>query len=300
MLGKQLFDELARQFVARSAPRNSGPTSAKAPSTLSDPPNERTRALEPNVGTLLYLISLGVVAIATVVVFFGLGFLLLAHPNEETIAGTHARDRGAEVEPQRADLVPSPDKDAAPSITQTASALSVSPAPPEPHYDVLQPASEGRAPSSAIARDPGVANPTPDASSNRELWGLRSNADDAALATPSAVPRAKRAGIGRHRHSGARQHWAGVSRAGTNDRPPPPLSGPEKAWRWIVQSATGIRYRRRPAPRSWPGGSAGGTGASGRLARARPASRLAVGGGHRQNACLRTATSSPRLPRAGV
>ena len=93
-----------------------------------------------------------------------------------------------------------------------------------------------------------------DASSNRELWGLRSNADDAALATPSAVPRAKRTGIGRHRHSGARQHWAGVSRAGTNDRPPPPLSGPEKAWRWIVQSATGILASLSPPPSQPPPG----------------------------------------------
>ncbi len=70
MLRKQSFDELARQFAARSAPRNSAPKSAKAPGTLSDPPNERTTAPEPNVGTVLYLISLGVVATATVVVFF--------------------------------------------------------------------------------------------------------------------------------------------------------------------------------------------------------------------------------------
>jgi hypothetical protein len=79
MLGKRLFDELARQLGPRSSRRNSGPRAAKAPGTLSNPPNERTRALEPNVGTLLYLISLGVVAIATVAVFFGLGFFLLAH-----------------------------------------------------------------------------------------------------------------------------------------------------------------------------------------------------------------------------
>jgi hypothetical protein len=126
-LATRLFDELAQ----RLAPRNSGSQFGKTPGALSDPPNERTMALEPNVGALLYLISLGVVAIATVIVFFGLGFLLLARPNEELIAGPNARDRGAEVEPQRADLVPSPDKDAAPSTTQTASAPSVSPAPPE-------------------------------------------------------------------------------------------------------------------------------------------------------------------------
>ena len=151
----RLFDELAQRFAAR----NSGPQFAKTPGALSDPLNERNRALQHNGGALLYLISLGVVAVATVVVFFGLGFLLLAHPNEEMIAGTRARDRGAEVERQRADLVPSPDKDAAPSTTQTASALSVSPAPPEPHYDVLPPASEGTAPSSGYRRGPRGGEP---------------------------------------------------------------------------------------------------------------------------------------------
>jgi hypothetical protein len=97
MLGRQLFDKLARQLAARSGPRNAGSQSAKAPGTLPDPPNERTTAPEPNVGTVLYLIALGVVAIATVVVFFGLGFLRLAHPDEELIAD--AGDRGVEVAP---------------------------------------------------------------------------------------------------------------------------------------------------------------------------------------------------------
>ena len=73
-LGKQVFDELAKQLASR----NSGPQSAKAPDTLADPLNERTTAPEPNVGTVLYLISFGVVATATAVVFFGLAFFLLA------------------------------------------------------------------------------------------------------------------------------------------------------------------------------------------------------------------------------
>jgi hypothetical protein len=70
-LGKQMFDELAQQLAAR----NSGPHSTKAPGA---PSNEGTTTPEPNFGTLLYLISLGVVATATVAVFFGLGFFLLA------------------------------------------------------------------------------------------------------------------------------------------------------------------------------------------------------------------------------
>jgi hypothetical protein len=145
-LATGLFVELAPQLASRSSRRNSGSQPAKAPGAPSDPPNERTTAPEPYVGTVLYLISFGVVATATAFVFFGISFFLLAHPDMELIAGPSARNGGVEVEPQRADLVPSPDKDAAPSITQTASALSVSPAPPEPHYDVLPPANEGTAP----------------------------------------------------------------------------------------------------------------------------------------------------------
>jgi hypothetical protein len=132
MFRKQSFDELARHFAARNAPRNSAPKSAKAPGTLSNPPNGRTTAPEPHFGTLLYLISLGVVATATVVVFLGLAFFLLAHPDEELIAD--ARDRGVEVAPQRADLVSPPNKDAAPFPAQTAPAPSVPPEPsPETH-----------------------------------------------------------------------------------------------------------------------------------------------------------------------
>jgi hypothetical protein len=252
MLGKQSFDELARQFAARSAPRNSGPKSAKAPGTLSDPPYERTTAPEPNVGTLLYLISLGVVAIATVAVFFGLGFFLLARPDEELIAD--ARDRGVEVAPQHADLVPPLNKVPAPFPAQTAPAPSVPPEPSPETHEVLPPASKDAALGLASATDTRAANATSNASSSQDQPGLRSNADEAAFATPTEVPRAKRTGMDRHRHAGARKHWAVVSRAGTNDRPPPPLSGPEKAWRWIVQSATGILASLSSPPSQPPPG----------------------------------------------
>jgi len=102
-LATPLFVELAQQLASRSSRRNSGSQPAKAPGALSDLPNEGTTTPEPNLGTLLYLISLGVVATATVVVFFGLGFFLLARPDRELIAD--ARDRGVEVAPQHADLV---------------------------------------------------------------------------------------------------------------------------------------------------------------------------------------------------
>ena len=124
-LATGLFVELAQQLEPRSSRRNSGSQPAKAPGAPSDLPNGGTTTPEPNLGTLLYLISLGVVATATVVVFFGLGFFLLAHPNEELIAGPS--DRGVEVEPQRADFVSPPNKDAAP-LCRSDSAGALGPA----------------------------------------------------------------------------------------------------------------------------------------------------------------------------
>ena len=250
-LGKQVFDELAKQLASR----NSGPQSAKAPDTLADPLNERTTAPEPNVGTVLYLISLGVVATATAVVFFGISFFLLAHPDVELIAGPSARNTGVEVEPQRADLVPSPNKDAIALNAEAASAPAVPPAqPPEAHED-LPPASSDMASGSlpTFATDTGSANATSDASSNQEPRGLRSNAAEAALVTPTEVTHAKRTGIGQHRYAGARKHWARISQP-ANSRPPPAASGPERAWRWIVQSATGILASLSPPPSQPPPG----------------------------------------------
>jgi hypothetical protein len=121
-LAKQLFDALPRQLTRRNAPRTSDPQSADISG------NDCIRGLEPNFGALLYLVSLGIVAIATVVVFFGVGFLLLTPPNEQLIAALDTRDRGVEIEHQSFDLAPSPDKNGALSTTQTASASSVSPA----------------------------------------------------------------------------------------------------------------------------------------------------------------------------
>ena len=103
-----------------------------------------------------------------------------------------ARDRGVEVEPQRADLVPSPNKDATALNAEAASAPAVPPAqPPEAHED-LPPASSDMASGSlpTFATDTGSANATSDASSSQEPRGLRSNADEAALVTPTEVTHA--------------------------------------------------------------------------------------------------------------
>jgi hypothetical protein len=240
----RLFAELAQRLALRSSGSQFGKTSG----ALSDPPDEGSRALEPNVGALLYLISLGVVAIATVVVFFGLGFFLLARPNEGLIAGPEARDRSVTIEARPPDLAPSPDKDGASSATQTASASAVSPAQPERHYGVLPPASDDTAPGSAIAADTGAAKATFGASPGQNVPQLRSNGGQAALATPAGITHAAKAEIGRHRHAGGRKHWARLSNPAVTSSPPPAVSGPERAWHWIVQSATGILAALSPRP----------------------------------------------------
>jgi hypothetical protein len=187
-----LFDELAQQ----PASRNAGPQSAKAPGAASDPPDERTRAAEPHVGTLLYLISLGVVATATAVVFFGLGFFLLAHPSEGLTVDPRARGRGVEIEPRRPDPAASPGLDATPSTVQTP-APSVSPEKTPEAPNVLPPPRNAAELGSASAADTVAANATFGASSSQERPGLRSNADEATLATPTRFTHA----AARHRRA---------------------------------------------------------------------------------------------------
>jgi hypothetical protein len=212
------------------------------PDALCDPPNERTTAPEPAVGgILLYLISLGLVAMAAVGASFGLGFFLLAHPDKERIVASG--DRGVEEEPRRADIGSPPETDVAALTVQTeprplqGPPARSSPGQPPAAIGVLPPAD----------RDTAWASfPAPsDVSSSRELGESR---DEAAPATPRAATHAKSAGISRHRHDGGRKHWAGVSRPGVNSHPPPPPSGLEQVQRWIVQSATGILAALSPPP----------------------------------------------------
>ena len=244
-LAKALLNALPRQVARRNAPQTSHPQSPEIAGKGSDTPNERIRALEPNVGALLYLVSLGVVALATVGVFFGLGFLMLAHPSEKLIADAH--DRGVAIAHRSFDLAASPDKTAAPSTTQEASASLSPPAQiPEPHADVLPLAGRATA-GSAHASDTGRVNAIPDASDSLNQPALRSTAD-AEVATPAGNTNAKGTGIGRHRHVGVGKHRAVISRPGTNRPPSQAISGPERAWHWIVRSATGILAAISPPP----------------------------------------------------
>jgi hypothetical protein len=107
----QLLDELPQQLTPRSVPRTSDPagffdTPVEKSGLFSETGNKRTAAPQLTIGTLLYLVSLGMVTAATVGAFFGIGFLLLAHPKEEPIAGAGTRHFGAEVSPWRSSLLP--------------------------------------------------------------------------------------------------------------------------------------------------------------------------------------------------
>jgi len=195
---------LAPQFARKT----SDPQSAKISGTPSAPLNKRTGSPEPNVGTLLNLIFLGIVATSTVVVFFGLGFSLLARSNEKMVVGAGF---GVEVEAGSPDLVPSPEKDAVPSkvLTEpTNPALSfsnsVSSTQPSEAQAVLPPANTEMAWSSlpTSAADAVAADAT--------LRGLRSKSDQATPTTPTGTD-AKRTEIGRPHHYGARKDWARLS-----------------------------------------------------------------------------------------
>src|SRR5271155_1907115 len=74
----RLFD-----FVPREAP----PTSA---------PSRRASAERPHIGSVVYLLLVGLVAAATIGVFFGIAFFLLAQPKDKTFAGAGPVSPGVE------------------------------------------------------------------------------------------------------------------------------------------------------------------------------------------------------------
>jgi hypothetical protein len=200
--------------------------------------NKRTGAPEPNIGTLLYLIFLGIVATSTVVGFFGLGFSLLARSSEKMVVGA---GYGVEVEAGSPDLVVSPKKDAVPSKVLTE------PTNPASSFSNLasatQPSSEARAvlppANTEMAWSSLPTSAADSVAANAMLRGWRSKSDEPTPTTPTGT-HARRAGISRHHHYGIRKDWARLSAPTAIGRPTPAVSAPEIAWRWIVQSATNI------------------------------------------------------------
>ena len=86
---------------------------------LSDAGNERPMPgrvpqVALPVGMVLNLVFVGLVAAATIGVFFGIGFYLLKHPTKEMVAGPGV-DRVARANPLRGEVFPRPNNDAPPA-----------------------------------------------------------------------------------------------------------------------------------------------------------------------------------------
>jgi len=116
-----ILDALAEKSDIPSATRNEP---LQPTFFVSDSPSVatlRNRNTEPGaIGTVFSLISFGVTAITTVATFFGVGFLLLAHPREEMPA---IRMRPHEATPTPPKLTP-PDNSA---LSAAAVALPMRP-----------------------------------------------------------------------------------------------------------------------------------------------------------------------------
>src|SRR5712671_6505109 len=132
---------------------------------------------------LLYLVSLGAVAAATVCVFFGIGFLLLAPP--------HPAAPPADPDPP-------------------AQALEAHEVPPPGNNDTAWGSL------SAPPADKVTSSPTPSAPSNREAPALETT-----LVPPAGITHAKRVRVGRHRHQGTGRHWVALWRPDASAGPNP-------------------------------------------------------------------------------
>jgi hypothetical protein len=152
----------------RSAPRPPDPLLGTEPagswgqSSPPDPEPSRaptTSAALP-VGGLLYLALVGLIAAATIGIFFGAGFLLLVHAGKEPIADTGAGDRRGHYSDARRDLEgpPAPRESAA-----SNSAAAVAP----PSSALAQPTAMAEVPppqqSEAVASPPGASTNDPPA-----------------------------------------------------------------------------------------------------------------------------------------
>jgi hypothetical protein len=137
---------------------------------------------------LPYLVSLGAVAAATVGIFFGAGFLLLAPPH-----------------PAAPPAPPDP----------PAQALE--------EHEVPPPAKNNTAwgSSSASPADKMATSSTPSAQSNREAPVLEAAASGTAFVPPAGVTHAKRVSVGRRRHQGTGRHWAAFWRPDASAGPNP-------------------------------------------------------------------------------
>jgi hypothetical protein len=185
-----------------------GPVPRRAPTTSAALP----------VGSLLYLVLVGLVAAATIGAFFGAGFLSLVHPGTETAADTDANDR----DPSRPySDAPRADRKGPPPPRESAAPDSAAVAAP-PGSPLARPAATAEVPppqqsEAAQNSSPSTSNSQPLASPGLEpepasgSLGLSPSAMP--LASPADVPppgatkrRQTRDGRSHHRQTGSR-HW---------------------------------------------------------------------------------------------
>jgi len=174
------------------------------------------------VGGLLYLVLVGLVAVATVGVFFGAGFLLLVHSGKETVANTSTRDRDSPSpyhDAARVDLKGSaprepaaPDSAAAavPSGSSLTQPAGVAEAPPPGRSEAAEnspPGGSGSRPLARTAVEPAPASVSPDSSTS--AMSLPRPAPFPAAETPAAIAtkhRPSREGRSHHSQTASR-HW---------------------------------------------------------------------------------------------
>jgi hypothetical protein len=114
----QRLDQLPQQFVSRNLRQTPNPLEFQDPpaeksDSFSETINRRIAAPRLTTDTLIYLISFGIVAATTIGAFFGVAFLLLAHPKVEIVADLSIHHIGAEVSPPRSNTLPPSDSSAA-------------------------------------------------------------------------------------------------------------------------------------------------------------------------------------------
>src|SRR5438034_7470409 len=175
------------------------PNSGLAASPSTSTPRTRAAAQWLPVGILLYLISVGLVAVAIIAVFIGTGFFLLAHHVEETTAGSDSGDHGTEIKSSRSGVLQQLHNDDPRALVETefprsvtAAALPIVPFAQGPAVYQALPLENGEAARSSVPGSPVGEAPVSAAgvaSSTEKIPVLRSAAPTATLTPPAqAVP----------------------------------------------------------------------------------------------------------------
>ncbi len=234
---------------------------------LSSPPDpvpSRAHAA-PLVGSLFYLVLVGLVAVATIGVLFGAGFSLLERHGKETIADTGTRNRDA----------PHPDRDAARADRESPQAPRESAAPGSaalaapPGSPLAQPAAMAEVPAAAQSK---AAESSPPGGSGSQLpartalkpepasGSAGSSASAAPLASsapfsaadvpPSATTKRRPTRDGRGHHSQtASRHSHPRSSHGASTLTPP-QAAQAKPFDWLLTVLTGRPEATLTPPRA--------------------------------------------------